>query len=139
MKINISRIIIFIFVNFNNAVFWKSLKNNNNYDTKSLVGKRISNFQLTEINYNDQYLSEEDLKKNKYTLINFFASWCAPCRTEHKFLLKLSSKKQKIRISFINFKDKKSNYINFLKELGNPYHFVEYVASDFLRNIFWYL
>jgi cytochrome c biogenesis protein CcmG/thiol:disulfide interchange protein DsbE len=124
MKINISRIIIFIFVIFFLSVFWKSLKNNNNYDTKSLIGKRISNFQLTEINYDDQYLSEEDLKKNKYTLINFFASWCAPCRTEHKFLLKLSSKKQKIKIIGINFKDKKSNAINFLKELGNPYHFV---------------
>ena len=123
MKINISRIIIFIFVIFFLLVFWRGLKKDNNYDTKSLIGNKISNFQLTEINNEDQYFSEEDLKKNKYTLINFFASWCAPCRTEHKFLIRLSNERKKIKIIGINFKDRKSNAINFLKELGNPYYF----------------
>ena len=124
MKISISKIIIFSFVIFFLFIFWKGLKINNNYDTKSLIGKRISNFQLIKINNNNKYISEEDLKKNKYTLINFFASWCAPCRTEHKYLLNLSNEKKQIKIIGINFKDKKNNAMNFLKELGNPYDFV---------------
>jgi len=124
MKISISKIIIFSFVIFFLFVFWQGLKINNNYDTKNLIGNRISNFQLINIDNDEQQISEEDLKKNKYTLINFFASWCAPCRIEHKYLLKLSSKNKEIKIIGINFKDKKNNAINFLKELGNPYNFV---------------
>tara|TARA_B110000971_G_C19847243_1_gene425393 strand:+ start:179 stop:520 length:342 start_codon:yes stop_codon:yes gene_type:complete len=107
MKISISKIIIFSFTIFLLLVFWQGLKKDNNYDTENLIGSRISSFQLIEINNNDQYISEEDLKKNKFTLINFFASWCAPCRTEHKYLLNLSNKNKKIKIIGINFKDKK--------------------------------
>ena len=124
MKINISKIIIFSFVIFCLFVFQKGLKIDNSYDTKSLIGNKISKFQLSEINIHDLYISEEDLKKNKFTLINFFASWCAPCRAEHKYLVKLSSENNEIKIIGINFKDKKNNAINFLKELGNPYNFV---------------
>ena len=124
MKISISKIIIFSFIIFSLSVFWLGLKINNNYDTKRLIGSEISNFQLTEINNNNQHISKEYLKKNKYTLINFFASWCAPCRTEHRYLLSLSNKNKKIKIIGINFKDKKINANNFLNELGNPYNFV---------------
>jgi len=124
MKISISKIIIFSFVIFFLAVFWRGLKINKYYDTRSLIGSRISDFQLTEINNDSQYISEEDLKKNKYTLINFFASWCAPCRAEHKYLLNLSNTNKKINIIGINFKDKKINAISFLEEVGNPYDFV---------------
>ena len=63
MKISISKIIIFSFVIFSLFVFWQGLKNNNNYDTKSLIGSRISNFQLIDINNNGKYISEENLKK----------------------------------------------------------------------------
>jgi cytochrome c biogenesis protein CcmG/thiol:disulfide interchange protein DsbE len=124
MKFSISKIIIFSLVIFSLFIFWQGLKKNNNYDTKNLIGSRISKFQLIEINNINQYISEEDLKKNKFTLINFFASWCSPCRTEHKYLLNLSNKNKDVKIIGINFKDKKNNAINFLKELGNPYSFV---------------
>ena len=124
MKISISKIIIFSFIIFSLSVFWLGLKIDNNYDTKSLIGGKISNFHITEINNDNQYISEEDLRKNKYTLINFFASWCAPCRVEHKYLLSLSNQNKKIKIIGINFKDKKINANNFLKDLGNPYNFV---------------
>ena len=122
MKVSILKIIIFSFVIFCLFVFWQGLKKNNNYDTKNLIGTRIGNFQLTEINNDNKSISEKDLKNNKFTLINFFASWCLPCRTEHKYLINLS--KKKIKIIGINFKDKKKNANNFLKELGNPYNFV---------------
>ncbi len=122
MNISISKIIIFGFVTFSLFIFWQGLRKDNNYDTKSLIGNRISDFQLTEISNNDQYISEEDLKKNKFTLINFFASWCAPCRQEHKYLLKLNNQNKNIKILGINFKDKKNNALIFLNELGNPYN-----------------
>ena len=123
MKINISQIIIFSFVIFFLSIFWLGLKKDNNYDTKNIIGNKISNFQLSSI-YNNDLISEEVLKKNKYTLINFFASWCSPCRLEHSYLLNLSNKNKDIKILGINFKDKKKNAINFLNELDNPYNFV---------------
>ena len=124
MKISILKITIFSFVIFFLLVFWKGLKIDNNYNTKTLIGKKISNFKLIEINNDDQYISEIDFKNNRYTLINFFASWCAPCRIEHKYLLNLAKEQKKIKIIGINFKDKKNNAIKFLEELGNPYNFV---------------
>ena len=63
MKISISKIIIFCFVIFSLSVFWRGLKINKNYDTKNLIGSRISNFKLSEINNNEQYISEKNLKK----------------------------------------------------------------------------
>jgi cytochrome c biogenesis protein CcmG/thiol:disulfide interchange protein DsbE len=124
MKISILKVLIFSFIIFFLLVFWLGLKKDNNYNTRSLVGNRISNFQLIEINNDKKYISEEDLKKNRYTLINFFASWCAPCRNEHKYLMNLSNENKKIKIIGINFKDKKNNALNFLEELGNPFSFV---------------
>ena len=123
MKISISKIIIFSFVVFFLSIFWLGLKKENNYDTKNIIGNRISNFQLSSI-YNNKFISEEVLKENKFTLINFFASWCAPCRAEHQYLLDLSNKNKGVKILGINFKDKKINAIRFLNELGDPYNFV---------------
>tara|TARA_B110000971_G_scaffold159516_1_gene163004 strand:- start:853 stop:1374 length:522 start_codon:yes stop_codon:yes gene_type:complete len=126
MKINFSKIIIFSFVVFLISVFWMGLKKNNNYNTKNLTGSEISSFKLPSI-YNGDIISDETLKQNQFTLINFFASWCAPCRLEHKYLIKLANHNKDIKILGINFKDKKKNVINFLNELDDPY---DYVVED---------
>ena len=120
MKINITKIIIFGFVAFVLSIFWLGLKKDNNYDTKNIIGNKISNFQLPSI-YSNDFISEESLKDNKFTLINFFASWCGPCRLEHQYLLNLSNNRKDIKILGINFKDKRANATSFLNELGNPY------------------
>ena len=54
------------------------------------------------------------------------ASWCAPCRKEHKHLISLSKTKN-LKIIGINFKDGKSKANKFLKDLGNPFYLI---ASD---------
>ena len=125
MKIDISKIIIFSFVIFFLSIFWLGLKKDNNYDTKNIIGNKIDSFQLSSI-YSNKFISEEILKENKFTLINFFASWCAPCRAEHEYLLNLSNNSKDIKILGINFKDKKNNAISFLNELGDPYDSVGY-------------
>ena len=127
MKINITRISIFIFLFFFISVMFVGLTKNNNYNTKNLIGNKISKFQVVSINDNEIFFKNSDLKKNKFTLINFFASWCSPCRLEHKYLLKLEKENKNIKILGINFKDKKNNALSFLNELGNPY---EFTAKD---------
>ncbi|MBL6857540.1 MAG: DsbE family thiol:disulfide interchange protein [Pelagibacteraceae bacterium] len=126
MKINLLKIIIFSFVVFFISVFWMGLKKDNNYNTTDLTGNVISSFKLPSI-YNGDMISDEALKQNQFTLINFFASWCAPCRLEHKYLIKFANHNKNIKVLGVNFKDKKKNVINFLNELGNPY---DYVVED---------
>ena len=118
----IIKIIVLIIFFFIIGVFFISLDRDVNYNTKNLVGKKISKINLEYFN-EKKFYTEEDLKKNNYTLVNFWASWCAPCRNEHPLLLKLSKEKNLILLG-VNFKDKKNQAKIFLKDLGNPYDFL---------------
>ena len=89
------------------------------YSTKYLVGKKLENFQIDSFNENS-FLSENDLNKGEYTLINFWASWCVSCKSEHSFLMMLNQNKR-LKLLGINFKDKKSKALKFLEEFGDPY------------------
>ena len=103
-------------------VFSQGLKTKKNYDTKDLIGKHISEVTLSLLNDKGSFDINE-LKKNNFSLINFWASWCAPCKKEHKFLMKLS-KSEKLKILGINFKDKSTSANKFINQLGNPYYLI---------------
>ena len=111
--------LIFLFVI---VVFYFSLNKDPSYQTNSLVGKKLVELNLESFD-GDYNLSTKDFKKNNFTLINFWASWCSPCRAEHQILMSLS-KSKKLKLVGINFKDKKNNAKKFLKELGNPYNLI---------------
>ena len=110
-------VLLFIFVLL---VFYNSLNRETNYSTDYLVGNKLTKINLKSFDDNKIY-TNEDLKNNDYTLINFWASWCAPCRVEHPYLMQLS-KEKKLKILGVNFKDKKINALKFLNNLGNPYN-----------------
>jgi cytochrome c biogenesis protein CcmG, thiol:disulfide interchange protein DsbE len=56
----------------------------------------------------------------KVTLVNIWASWCAPCREEHPLLMQLS-KDKRFQITGLNYKDNPENARRFLGDLGNPF------------------
>ncbi len=64
-------------------------------------------------------VTDADLRKPEVKLVNFWASWCVPCRVEHPNLIKM--KEQGITIYGINYKDKPENGIKFITDLGNPF------------------
>ena len=119
MKKIIKIIIVFIFL-FVIGIFYISLTRDTNYNTSSLINKETPEFKIISFD-NSNFYTRDDIKKNNYTLINFWASWCAPCKIEHPILMNLSQKKN-LMILGINFKDKEPQAKTFLSELGNPYN-----------------
>ena len=74
IKITIIFLLIFIL-----GIFFLSLNKNSNYNTESLVGNKLGEIELVSFE-DDSIFTNDDFKKNSFTLINFWASWCAPCR-----------------------------------------------------------
>jgi cytochrome c biogenesis protein CcmG/thiol:disulfide interchange protein DsbE len=52
--------------------------------------------------------------------VNFFASWCVPCRAEHPVLLRLAKSKG-VRLVGVAYKDTAQSAQAFLGELGDPF------------------
>lgn len=90
-----------------------------------LIGQEVPRFDLPAIAANHPGLSNKDLRQGHVTLVNFFASWCIPCRREDQFLLALEHnatlKMEGVRIVGIAYKDNSDNVRRFLDEDGNPY------------------
>ena len=63
--------------------------------------------------------TDADLRGPGVKLVNYWASWCAPCRVEHPILMEIAE--GGVPIYGINYKDQPANALGFLEELGNPY------------------
>ena len=114
----ISIVFILIFL-----IFYRGLQNSNIYIPKTSIEKDIPNFNAKIFNSNKKINSEEVFKKDKFYLMNIWASWCIPCRDEHLYLMNLSNQKI-IEVIGLNYKDNKSNAKKFLEELNNPYKII---------------
>jgi len=58
--------------------------------------------------------------KGHVTLVNFWGSWCPPCRAEHPFLMSLAGNPA-FQLVGINYKDSADNARRFLGSFGNPF------------------
>lgn len=67
----------------------------------------------------DAPFTDADLQGGGVKLVNYWASWCAPCRLEHPMLVEIQ--KAGVPIYGINYKDEPDKALGFLAELGNPY------------------
>lgn len=84
-----------------------------------LIGKEAPEFTLPPVQGRRFGLSSGDLK-GQVSLVNFFASWCVPCRLEHPFFLDIS-RRGLVPLHGINYKDAPENAAHWLNTLGDPY------------------
>ncbi len=120
MKKNLFYSLLLILFVFIFVILFKGLDKPNSYIPIKLKSKNLEEFKSIELLTNEQLSSHDIIKDSEFTLINIWASWCVPCRTEHPVLINLSKNKN-LNIIGLNYKDKKNNAISFLNEFGNPF------------------
>ncbi|MFN4153629.1 MAG: DsbE family thiol:disulfide interchange protein [Paracoccaceae bacterium] len=64
-------------------------------------------------------LTDADLRTGQVTVVNFFATWCPPCRAEHPVLMQMAA--DGVRVAGINIMDNDAKAIAYLAQDGNPF------------------
>ena len=123
-------ILFFIF-----SILYKGLQNTNIYEPKVENNIEIPIFKAKTLYGDLEINSLEFFKKDKFYLLNIWASWCVPCRDEHPQLMNLS-KIKRIEVIGLNYKDKITNAKSFLKDLKNPFNIV-FLDNDGTISIEW--
>ncbi len=94
-----------------------SLGRNPQVTPMAMVGKPLPDVMLPRLN-GDGQASLRALAAGP-ALVNFYASWCAPCAVESPALMAL--KAEGVRIVGVAYKDDPTAAAAFLKRLGDPY------------------
>lgn len=101
------------------ALFFFGMQRENPDELPSaMTGKPAPAVQVTPLGDKTPF-TDAELRSGDVKLLNYWASWCAPCRVEHPKLEELAD--QGITIYGVNYKDKPGNALGFLQELGDPY------------------
>ena len=120
MKNNFSLFVVVIFFSFCFIIFYKGLNAPNNYTPNVNGKKNIPTFNAKDFYSNNYINSDKIFEDNIFYIINIWASWCVPCRTEHPLLMQLS-KNESIKLIGLNNRDNFNNAKKFIDDFGNPY------------------
>ena len=120
MKDKFGLFISIIFVSFCFVIFYKGLNNSNTYLPKIKGQKNIPIFKAKDFNSEDYLNSDKIFKEDIFYIINIWASWCVPCRTEHPLLMRLSKNKS-IKLIGLTYRDNLNSAKKFINQYGNPY------------------
>ena len=101
------------------VVFYWGLWNNDDRLPSTLIGRPIPEFALPPIEGRQDGLGSANLQ-DQVSLVNVWASWCVPCRTENPLLVDLAEAGT-VPIYGINYKDEDEAARRWLRELGDPY------------------
>lgn len=95
-----------------------ALKRNPQVQPQAMVGKPVPDISLPDLKQG-RPLALREMAAAGPMLVNFFASWCAPCEIEQPVLMAL--KARQVRIVGIAYKDAPQNAQGFLDRLGDPF------------------
>lgn len=98
--------------------FYKGLEKDPTLIPSNLIEKKVPDFELKKTNFFPSFERSNLFNDKQFKIVNFFASWCPPCKIEHPNLIKLS---EKFKIYGIAKKDDVSQIYQWLNSSGNPY------------------
>jgi cytochrome c biogenesis protein CcmG/thiol:disulfide interchange protein DsbE len=101
------------------AAFAIGLRHDPHLVPSALINRPAPDFTLPGLYEPADGLSRKDLD-GRVTLVNFFASWCAPCREEHPELMALAHRPG-VTLDGVAYKDRPEAARHFLDRLGNPF------------------
>jgi len=110
---------IFFFIILSIFFYLLIIERNPSELPSNLLNKNVPIFETESLFKNEKFISSQEFK-NEIILVNFFATWCKPCRDEHVYIKRFSNKKG-IKVIGVNYKDNSKKTIKWLKNLGNPY------------------
>ena len=85
----------------------------------ALIGREAPSLARTAALRDDPAPTDAELAAPGVKLVNFWASWCAPCRAEHPILKEIGA--SGVPVIGVNYKDQPANAKAFLAEMGDPY------------------
>ena len=113
MRNKFSLLVVIIFLSFCFIIFYKGLNNSNTYKPKISDEKNIPTFEAKDFNSNTYLKSKKIFEEDIFYIVNIWASWCVPCKTEHPLLVELS-KNQSAKLIGLNYRDNLDNAKKFI-------------------------
>jgi cytochrome c biogenesis protein CcmG/thiol:disulfide interchange protein DsbE len=98
-------------------------KKDPNKPPSALLNENLPKFTMVNLLNKTEIFNKKNIEE-RYVLINFFASWCAPCKVEHPLFFEIKKQNPNLYLIGINHKDKKNDSIKYLNAEGNPYDFI---------------
>jgi thiol-disulfide isomerase/thioredoxin len=107
---------------FQKHIMTQSLKQQLSAVKRGAAGTQFTDFTMNDTEGTPHKLSEY-IGKGKYVLVDFWASWCGPCRAEMPNVKALYDKyKSKFDIVGISLDNDKKAWLNGISQLGITWH-----------------
>jgi len=108
---------VVVFAGFAALAGWSLMRDNPNVLPTALAGREAPSVGETTLPGKTR-LTDEMLRQPGVKIVNFWASWCPPCRAEHPTLTELS---KRLPVYGVDLKDPERAALGFLSEHGDPY------------------
>lgn len=106
-----------VFAGFAAMAGWALLRDDPEAVPSAMAGRAAPSVGATTLPGKVQ-LTDAMLRQPGVKLVNFWASWCPPCRAEHPTLVELS---KQLPVYGVDLKDPEANATAFLAEHGDPF------------------